>query len=83
MASSTVRVPSELYNALRSVKLSLERDYHGAAPTIQDLINVSIHRFFDDWDDPQKKSSILSELLKNRENARARMGKKYKNQTEQ
>jgi len=72
---STVRVPVDLYEDLRQIQLSLESEYHGAAPTIQDLVSVALRHFLLDWHNLEKQSRLLEELLLNRQEARSRMGK--------
>ena len=74
--SSTVRVPRELYETLREIRLSLESQYHSAAPTVQDMISVALKRFINDWENPDKQSQLLGELLEHRRVARSNMGKK-------
>ena len=74
--SSTVRVPTDLYESLRQIRLSLESEYQSAAPTVQDLVSVALQRFVSDWDDLEQKEKILEELLKNRQVARSKMGKR-------
>ena len=73
---STVRVPVDLYEDLRQIRLSLESQYHGAAPTMQDLVSVAMRRFTLDWKNPDIKSELLTELLESRKVARSRMGNK-------
>jgi len=72
---STVRVPVELYEELRQIRLSLESQYHGAAPTIQDLVSVALRRFILDWKNLENQQQLVEELLLNRREARSRMGK--------
>lgn len=74
--ASTVRVPPELYQALREIRLSLESEHFAAAPTIQDLVNIAVKRFLQDWDNSDEQKQILDELLKNRQDARSRMGRR-------
>lgn len=73
---STVRVPTDLYDTLREIRVSLERQHLAAAPTMQDLVTVALRRFLRDWDHSDERSQILGELLKNREDSRSRMGRK-------
>ena len=72
----TVRVPTELYETLRQFKLSLESQYGGAAPTVQDMISVAIQRFIFDWNNPDIQTKLFQELLEHRQAARSRMGRK-------
>ena len=73
--SSNIRIPSEIYESLRQIRLSLESEYQSAAPTMQDLATVAFRNFIDDWNDPQKQEYLLAELLENRKTARTIMGK--------
>jgi hypothetical protein len=75
-SSSTVRVPSDLYEALREIKVSLEVKHLSAAPSIQDLVIVALSRFIQDWNNIDERSQILDELLKNRQDSRSRMGRR-------
>lgn len=74
--SSTVRVPGELYETLRQIRLSLESEHQSAAPTVQDMISVALKRFINDWENPDTQSQLLGELLEHRRVARSNMGKK-------
>lgn len=76
---STIRVPDELYENLREIRLSLESRHQSAAPTIQDLVSVSLKRLIRSWESPDERNSLLQELLEHREDARLRMGKKIHN----
>ncbi len=75
MSASTVRVPTELYQKIRKIKLSLERDHYSAAPSLQDFITVAIQRLVRDWETREQQEVIIQELLRNRQLARSRMGK--------
>lgn len=72
---STVRVPVDLYEELRQIQLSLESQYHSAAPTIQDLVSVALRHFILDWKNLENQQQLVEELLLNRREARSRMGK--------
>ncbi len=74
--SSTVRVPGELYETLRQIRLSLERERESAAPTVQDMVSVALKRFINDWENSDKQSHLLDELLEHRRVARSNMGKR-------
>jgi hypothetical protein len=74
--SSTVRVPGELYEALRQIRLSLESQYQSAAPTVQDMVSIALKRFINDWENSDKKTQLLDELLEHRKLARSNMGKR-------
>lgn len=73
---STVRVPDDLYETLREIRLPLERHYQSAAPTTQDMVNVALKRFIKEWEEPDKQSELLAELLEHRKTSRKRMGNK-------
>lgn len=75
--SSTVRVPGELYEGLRQIRLSLESEYQSAAPTVQDMISVALKRFINDWENADTQSQLLGELLEHRRVARSNMGKRH------
>lgn len=75
IVSPTIRVPEELYEALRQVKLALENEYKSAAPSMQDIATVALRHFIDDWKDLDKHEQLLVELLENRTKARTNMGK--------
>lgn len=75
MPASTVRVPTELYQKIRKIKLSLEHDHYSAAPSLQDFITVAIQRLVRDWETREQQEVIIQELLRNRQLARSRMGK--------
>jgi hypothetical protein len=74
--SSTVRVPEDLYETLREIRLSLEGQYQSAAPTVQDMVSVALTRFISDWKNSDEQNRLLSELLEHRRIARSNMGKK-------
>ncbi|NER19820.1 MAG: hypothetical protein F6J96_03490 [Symploca sp. SIO1C2] len=74
--SSTVRVPGELYETLRHIRLSLESKHQSAAPSVQDMISVALKRFINDWENPNEQSQLLGELLEHRRVARSNMGKR-------
>ena len=76
--SSTVRVPPEIYQNLREIKISLDSEYYSAAPTVQDLVTVAIKRLITDWQNTEKQTQLLEELLEHRQKARSRMGKRNK-----
>jgi hypothetical protein len=70
-----VRVPDDVYAALQEIKFSLDPQYLKAAPSIQDMVNVALKRFIEDWEHPDSHDQLLAELLEQREIARSRMGK--------
>lgn len=74
LKDKTVRVPDEIYEVLREIKLSLENKYQSAAPTVQDLITVALIRFVDQWRVSGMQDEILAELLSQRRIARSKMG---------
>ncbi len=73
---STVRVPDEIYEALRGIRLPLEQQYQSAAPTTQDIVNVALRQFIKNWENPDKRSELLKELLEQRSLSRKKMGRK-------
>ncbi|MDY6785797.1 MAG: hypothetical protein SW833_25140, partial [Cyanobacteriota bacterium] len=73
---STVRVPAELYQKLREIRLSLESEHYSAAPSVQDIVSVAIERFIVDWENSDEKLRLIEELLERRQAARSRMGKR-------
>ncbi len=73
---STVRVPDDLYETLREIRLPLEQQYQSAAPTIQDMVNVALKRFVKDWEEPDNQAELLSELLEQRKVSRTKMGRR-------
>ena len=72
----TIRVPTELYQTLQEIKVSLESEHFSAAPTMQDLVSVSVKRFIRDWNNPKQQKEIIEELLKNRQDSRSKMGRR-------
>jgi hypothetical protein len=76
--STNVRIPPELYQKLRKIRISLDSEYYSAAPTIQDLVTIAIKRLIEDWEDSEEQNQLLDELLNQRQQARSRMGKKNK-----
>jgi hypothetical protein len=77
--SANVRIPDELYEALREIRLSLESRYQSSAPTVQDIVSVAIKRLILTWQLPEEQAALLAELLENRCDARSRMGGKRSN----
>ena len=74
--SRNIRIPDELYDRLYQIKVSLESEHQSDAPTLQDMVSVAIGKFCEQWDDPSMQSELLEELLKSRQEARSRMGKR-------
>jgi hypothetical protein len=72
----TVRVPTDIYQTLREIRLSLESQHYSDAPTIQDMVSVALRRLILDWDDSDKQPQLLDELLEHRRAARSRMGRR-------
>jgi hypothetical protein len=72
----SVRVPDDLYERLRQIRLPLEEQYQSAAPTVQDIVNVALKQFIQDWKEPDKQPELLSQLLEHRRLSRKRMGSK-------
>ncbi len=71
-----VRVPADLYEMLREIKISLESQYQSAGPTMQDLATIALKRLISQWQNPDEQAEILTELLEQRKLARSRMGKR-------
>jgi hypothetical protein len=69
-------MPDELYDKLYQIKVSLESEYQSDAPTLQDLVSVAIEKFCEDWEDSDRRSELLEQLLQSRREARSRMGKR-------
>ncbi|MBE9082910.1 MULTISPECIES: hypothetical protein [unclassified Tolypothrix] len=69
-----VRVPDEIYAILQQIKFSLDPEYMKAAPSIQDMVNVALKRFIEDWEHPDSQTQLLNDLLEQRQIARSRMG---------
>lgn len=69
-----VRVPDDFYATLQEIKFSLDPQYLKAAPSIQDMVNVALKRFIQDWQHPDSHIQLLDELLEQRQIARSRMG---------
>ncbi len=69
-----VRVPDDLYATLQELKFSLDPQHLRATPSIQDMVNVALKRFIEDWQHPDSHSQLLDELLEQRQIARSRMG---------
>lgn len=78
---STVRVPDDIYEALRQIRIQLESQHQSAAPAMQDLVSVALERFVKDWNDLNNEELLL-ELLEHRKAARSRMGKRKSDSTE-
>jgi hypothetical protein len=70
-----VRVPDNIYAILQEIKFSLDPQYLKGSPSIQDMVNVALKRFIEDWEHPDTQEQLLAELLEQREIARSRMGK--------
>jgi hypothetical protein len=76
LSYSTVRIPQDLYQSLRDIRLTLENEHYSAAPSVQDLVTVAIKRLIADWHNPSIQSELLEDLLEHRKEARGRMGKR-------
>ncbi|MCC2691982.1 hypothetical protein IQ240_05175 [Nodularia sp. LEGE 04288] len=63
-----------MYAILQHIKFSLDPQYMKAAPSIQDMVNVALKRFIEDWEHPDSQHQLLNELLEQRQIARSRMG---------
>jgi len=73
---SNIRVPSELYEKLREISISLAGEYQSAAPAIQDVATVALKHFLHEWDasDDVVRRAIVTELLESRRLSRSKMG---------
>jgi hypothetical protein len=71
-------VPDELYETLRDIRLPLEKQFQSAAPTTQDIVSIALKQFIKDWDNPDRQSELLSQLLEQRKLSRQKMGRKAK-----
>jgi len=69
---NTTRIPEEILEDLRDIRIELEIKHAKAAPTIQDLVSVALKRLLRDWEGD--KEELLKELLESREQSRNRMG---------
>lgn len=74
--ATTARIPEDIYKALQKIRISLEGEYYSAAPSMQDLVNIALLRFLEDWQDSEKQEKILEVLLECRTRARSKMGKR-------
>ena len=80
---SNVRIPDEIYSALRQIRISLESEHHSAAPAMQDLVSVALKKFLEDYSNLDKKEVLIKKLLEHRRIARSRMGNKKSDRTSQ
>ena len=73
---SNIRVPSELYEKLREISISLAAEYQSSAPSIQDVVNVALKRFLHEWEAESDldRKEIVAELLESRRQSRSKMG---------
>jgi hypothetical protein len=73
---SNIRVPSELYEKLREISISLAGEYQSSAPSIQDIANVALKRFLHEWEAESNsaREAIVAELLESRRLSRSKMG---------
>jgi hypothetical protein len=74
-----VRVPDDLYESLREIRLFLESQHQSSAPTIHDMVSVSIKGFLKEWDNPDLRNQLMSELMEQRKLSRKKMGRRKKN----
>jgi len=79
LPEKSIRVPEDLYETMREIKLSLESQYQSAAPSIQDLVTIALKRFMTSWGESGEQPKLLAELLNQRKIARSRMGRKEAN----
>jgi hypothetical protein len=73
---SNIRIPSELYEKLRDISISLAGEYQSSAPSIQDVANVALKRFLHEWEaeGDLARKAIVAELLESRRLSRSKMG---------
>lgn len=71
---SIIRVPDDIYQTIRQIRITLEGKYESNTPSFQDFANVALERLLSEWENPRKREQILDELLNRRSLARARMG---------
>ncbi len=71
---ASVRVPDDIYKAIRQIRIALEGEYEFKTPSFQDFTNVAFERLLREWEDPKTREEILQELLTRRQQARMRMG---------
>jgi hypothetical protein len=41
---------------------------------MQDMVNVALKKFINDWENPDEQSQLLNKLLEHRQVARSKMG---------
>ncbi len=69
-----MRVPPEILDEIREIRISLESKYKAATPSFQDFTNVALTELIEAWKNPESQKRILDKLLDRRKNARSRMG---------
>lgn len=72
---ANIRVPDDLYDKLQAIKGDLLLEFGSEAPVVQDMITVAVSRLVEDWGTGSNKQ-LQSELLKSREQSRAKMGRR-------
>lgn len=71
-----MRLPDDLYAQLQEIKHALDPEHYSAAPTIQDMVTVGVRRLVADWNHADQRTQLVDELLKQRQIARSRMGRR-------
>lgn len=73
------RIPDEIYAELFEIKHSIERSLAtrmSDAPSVQDIVNVALKQFINDWQDEDKRNFLHEQLLEQRVIARSKMGRR-------
>ena len=76
--TNRIRVPPDIFDKIRQIRISLEGEYKTATPSFQDFANVALSELIEAWENPDSQKRILSKLLARRKNARSRMGNQPK-----
>ncbi len=61
--ASSIRVPEDVYKTIRHIRITLEGKYEADTPSFQDFDNVALERLISEWDNPNHREQILSQLL--------------------
>jgi hypothetical protein len=73
------RIPDDIYAELYKIKHSIEQALSNRmsdAPSVQDIVNVALKQFINDWQDPDKHNLLHQQLLEQRSIARSKMGQR-------
>lgn len=73
-----VRIPDDLYDKVQFIKGDLLLEFGSEAPVVLDMVTVALSRFIRAWGTEDNKQ-LLTDLLKSREQSRARMGRREGN----